>query len=133
LTFLDWNLKKTPDQEKIEELLAKFQNRWRTNDQLDFLSILRECLTLDPKKRPDFIDLFCKKQKILRTEDITMQILAKYAASFAFENNQGIPKSLPNSKKIKQRKPKTLPNSTKILEISKPLWNISIESSIPEL
>ena len=143
LTFLDWNLKTIPDKEQIEELLAKFQNRGTT----DFLTTLRECLTLDPKKRPDFIDLFCKREKILRTEDITMQIFSKYEASFAFENNQWIskslpnsekinpwiPKSLPNSKKINQWIPKSFPNCTKILEISKPLRNISIESSIPEL
>jgi len=74
LTIIADNLKKAPENDEIEKLLTKFQKKYcrffKTNDSLEFISTLRECLAVHPKERPDFIDLYCKRYNISKTEDI---------------------------------------------------------------
>ena len=58
---------------KIKEMLAKFAKNYENEEEKTlkkFLRILKKCLRFDPKRRPDFIDLFYRFQgKILKREE----------------------------------------------------------------
>ena len=112
MIILNENLKITPKRDEIKELLAKLHQKYefflkkeQEKDLLDFISILKECLAFDPKERPDFIDVHCKRLNISKTEDIQKLILEEYSDDFevseAFNKKTSIQNFMEISKPIR--------------------------------
>ena len=82
LMILQLDLKQPPQKDEIQKLLKEFhkkhcsltKNKQQVNE---FLSNLTECLASDPQDRPDFIDLFCKREKVVKTDNIQKLIISK--------------------------------------------------------